>query len=504
MSSRRAAQSGVTTAEYVVLGAVLVLGLVAGVSLFRRSVDAAAAAEGQAVREVASGRIGPIRDRYGEALGVSNSAVEAERAAAAEPELQVAFAPAPAAKGPPGGPTGRGGRETRDVMPEDDLRPLRAKLEGPALFINDNPETFRRPGVLGSTMGPVPGRGDTTHDFRGRGRFFALAQNGTGKALRQQLLVLNTSRSAQTYTVRGTVFANKGGTKTDGRIPEGYRRDGIFQGPQAIAATSFLDAQPGRNGYVERKVTVAPGEVAVLNTQYHERGAEIFALVEVSAQDPQSTFRLANVATEGGLDARGRADLAAGRLPAAGDPTSGKDYADAEGAKMGRPNGVVTGGSIVRGGREITLAPGLRDGDLVMSTDTRNSGGQKGEIARIDKTLPNPPGLGPAATQNDGNYGLEYRLDYTLKNPTGERRQVEIFMTSPPQRAGDVLRPDGGAMTMPVEVDGRRVEVRVNERGTGISLGTVSVEPGESRPVRLRWAHLGNTFPPAGLEFRVR
>jgi hypothetical protein len=59
-------------------------------------------------------------------------------------------------------------------------------------------------------------------------------------------------------------------------------------------------------------------------------------------------------------------------------------------------------------------------------------------------------------------------------------------------------------MTMPVEVDGRRVEVRVNERGTGISLGTVSVEPGESRPVRLRWAHLGNTFPPAGLEFRVR
>ena len=408
------------------------------------------------------------------------------------------------AVGPAGGPTGRGGPETQSVLAEDALAPVDARVTGPDMFINDNPETFRKPGVLGSTMAPIPGRGDTTHTFTGSARFFALAQNGTGKALTQQLLLKNTGKAAQTFKVKGTVFVNKGVTKTDGRIEQGYKRDGKFQGPQAIAATSYLDAQPGKNGFMDKSVTVQAGRVESLNAQYHERGSEVFILLEITSSDPKGTFQLANVATEKALDEKGRNQVASGKYQAAGDLTSDKDFASADGVKMGRPNGVISAGSIVQGGREIALKPGARVGDLVMATDTRNSGGDRSEIAPIDKAMPNPKGRGSAATQNDGNYGMEYQLAYTLVNPTSQKLKVEVFLTAPKQHAKDVLRPDGGVITMPVEVNGKRVEVRVNARGVGVRLVELDVAPGARQGVQLRWVHMGNTFPPAGVEFRAK
>ena len=407
------------------------------------------------------------------------------------------------ASGPPGGPTGRGGPETNSVLDEDALDPVQARTTGPEMFINDNPETFRKPGVLGSTMAPIPGRGDTTHTFTGSARFFALAQNGTGHALTQQLLIKNAGKTAQTFEVKGTVFANKGVTKTDGRIQQGYKRDGKFQGPQAIAASSYLDAKPGSNGFLKKSVTVQAGSVGLLNAQYHECGAEVFILLEITSSDPKGAFQLANVATEKALDEKGRNAVASGKYQAAGDPASDKDFASADGAKMGRPNGVISAGSIVQGGREIELKPGQRVGDLVMATDTRNSKGDKHEIATIDQAMPNPKGRGTAATQNDGNYGMEYQLAYTLVNPTGQKLKVGVFLTAPKQRPGDELRPDGGAITMPVEIDGKRVEVRVNARGVGVRLTEVEVGPNARRGMQLRWVHMGNTFPPAGVEFRA-
>jgi UDP-glucose 4-epimerase len=72
----------VTTAEYVVLAAVLVLGLVAGVSAFKSHVGRSLETEGDAVGEVASGSIAAVRDRirFEQAdLRVRSSAREATR-----------------------------------------------------------------------------------------------------------------------------------------------------------------------------------------------------------------------------------------------------------------------------------------------------------------------------------------------------------------------------------------------------------------------------------------
>lgn len=406
------------------------------------------------------------------------------------------------ASGPAGGPTGRGGPETSSVLKEDQLKPLNSKHMGPELFINDNPETFRKPGVLGSTMGPVPGRGDTSHTFVGQARFFALAQNGTGKAQRNQVLIKNTFNKDLTFTIKGTVFVNKGVTPTDGRIKQGYQKNGGFQGPQAIAATSFLDAAPGKNGYFEKKVTIKAGDTDIVNNQYHEMGSEVFTLLEINASDAKGTFSLGHVSSDKTLDEKGINSVANGTYPAAGDVKGDKDFASADGSKMGRPNGVITGGSIVTGGRVVEVSKGARGGDLVMATDTRNSGGNKSEIAKIDKALPNPKGHGSAATQDDGNYGMEYQLAYMLKNSSADKVRVQVFLTAPKQGDKDILTPAGGVITMPVEMNGKRIEVRVNSRGTGVLLGSVTVAPGKTAPVNLRWVHMGNTFPPAGVEFR--
>lgn len=88
---RTTAQRGVTTLEYIVLGAVLVLGLVAGISAFRKQVDASTATEGEALLQVASGQIAPVRDRYGDGAGGPGAGGPAV-ALAAEPENRVLHA----------------------------------------------------------------------------------------------------------------------------------------------------------------------------------------------------------------------------------------------------------------------------------------------------------------------------------------------------------------------------------------------------------------------------
>jgi Flp pilus assembly pilin Flp len=93
-SARR--EAGVTTLEYIVLAAVLVLGLVVGVQAFKSRVGQSLDAEGRAAVEVASGRIGPVAARYGDSAGPGGPA---QAAAAAEPERAVlAAAPAPPAE----------------------------------------------------------------------------------------------------------------------------------------------------------------------------------------------------------------------------------------------------------------------------------------------------------------------------------------------------------------------------------------------------------------------
>jgi hypothetical protein len=93
-SGRVGAQRGVTTLEYIVLGAVLVLGLVVGISAFKGQVAESAATEGEAFVQVGRGDIAPVRDRYGDGAGGPSRAAGASPGAAAEPELGILAAPA--------------------------------------------------------------------------------------------------------------------------------------------------------------------------------------------------------------------------------------------------------------------------------------------------------------------------------------------------------------------------------------------------------------------------
>jgi hypothetical protein len=111
--------------------------------------------------------------------------------------------------------------------------------------------------------------------------------------------------------------------------------------------------------------------------------------------------------------------------------------------------------------------------------------------------------VGPQATISDGAYGARHRLRYQLDNPSDRARRVEVILTAPSSGDGP-FRPLGGQLTLPVRVDGRIVEARVDARGEGRVLAVVEVAPGARRPLDLELVHVGNTFPPAGIELRVR
>ncbi len=385
------------------------------------------------------------------------------------------------------------------ALPTKALDPLKGKLTGPELMINDNPETFRSPGLTGSTVAPMRDRGDGTHDFQGSMRYFGLSQNGTGRALKSSIVVKNLEKRALTFTLKGVVFG-KNVTATDGRIPKSYGPSG-FRGPHAVAASSFLDAKPGKNGFIERKVTVGAGELKVLNEQYHEAGDEIFSLVDITCDDPKAKFRIAASESEGSLDKDDLSAINKGSYPSAGQPGD-KDFASAGANKLGRPNGVASG-SVFAGGRTISLRPGLQDGDLALGTRFKHAGGADTESAHLAAVPANKPGSGKAASIDEGNYGMEYSLDYTLDNPTSAALTCTVLFTAPRSSPGEVHKPLGGELTIPVDVNGKRHDVRVSARGEGVAIGTFKVEAGKSQRVHVRFVHMGNTFPPAGLEFRV-
>ena len=363
------------------------------------------------------------------------------------------------------------------------------------LMLNDNPETFRSPGLIGSTIAPMKDRGDATHDFTGGMRYFGLSQNGTGKALKSSIVVKNMEDRALTFTLKGVVFG-KNVTPTDGKIPKGYGPSG-FRGPHAVAASSFLDAKPGQNGFVEKKIKVGPGELKVLNEQYHEAGDEIFSLVDITCDDPKARFRIAAAESSGSLGPDDLAAIGKGSYPSAGIPT---DFAAGDRNRLGRPNGVASG-SIVSGGREISLKPGLRQGDLALGTRFKHAPGEDKESARLKAVPPNKGGT-PAATIDEGNYGMEYRLSYSLKNPTSQALTCEVLFTAP-QMGGETHKPLGGELTIPMNVNGQRRNVRVSARGEGVVVGTFTVPAGKDQKVDIQFVHMGNTFPPAGFEFRV-
>jgi Protein of unknown function (DUF3370) len=428
-----------------------------------------------------------------------------------------------------------------DALPAKKLKPVQGSFSAKSadLFIVDNPETFSSSGVLGSTMGAVKGRNPSgnapnKYTFTDSARSYTLANNGTGKPQRFQVAVKNESNHPIKITATGVQYM-KGSKNTLG-IPENYSNNPPkgqeFRGPQAVAAQSYLNAQPGQNGYKTITKTLQPGETAVLSDLYQSPGAEVFSLLDIKASranspnmlekageklfgESKNQFSLAVAATEKSLTAKELKDF--GNLPAAGiaNRKDGKsDFAGISSPEfLGRPNGVVKNGSTFTGSSVIEVGDGTTKGQLVLATKNKNAG-SKAEIGQISNVLPNPttdkpvtiPGvakplpLGNAAPANEGNYGASYDLNYTLKNSSDKPKTVQVLLTSP--STGKPHNPDGGEFTHPIKVNGKNVQLRVDHAGEGRVVATVTVPPRSDINLPISFTNFGNTYPPVGIEFR--
>lgn len=410
--------------------------------------------------------------------------------------------------GVPSARAARVGETVPNALRIDELAPVRGAFTGADLAIADQPESFERSGVLLSTIGPVNGREDATYDFTGEARFYGLSANRTGKPQRNWVAVQNTSDTPLELTVRGTVYT-KHVTPHDGSIDPDYPPVGApnpgFQGPHALAAMSFMRAQPGQNGYLEKTVTIPPGQTRVISDTYQERGSETFQLLDLEAADPNQTFRIANAATDRSPTAEDLARLQS-RPDAAGLP---RNLYPAGDNAVGRPHGVVERGAEFTGERRVTLRDGTRAGELLFSTRFKNAGATP-DLGRLVVTggVPessfahHPNVIAPrSADTSDGSYGATYRRSYDLVNGTDEPLTVDVMFTAP-QVADERNRPQGGSLTMPLSIDGVPTPVRVSARGDAVLVKQVTVPPNSTRALTIEATNMGNTVPPAGIEFR--
>jgi|GEM_PF-2128818 len=386
-------------------------------------------------------------------------------------------------------------------LPLVSLQPLAVTPEGPPMYIVDNPEAYQIPGILGSTIAPVRGRGDGTFDFPGAGRVFVLANNRIKASSDRQwfsAVVYNPNDHEIQLSLRGILYAPKI-TSVTGNVSPNYQQ-GVFAGTHAVVSSSFLDFVPGRNGAFERRLRVPARQSRIVVESQHLRETEIFALVDLKAANRTDLFRLAVVASLNSLTADDLVSIANGRYPAAGKT---EDYAYAGPTRYGRPNGVFAFGNTYRGGRTIELTPGNAEGDLIFATRLRHVGNGPTDLPALDPVLPNPAEVpGPAAGSDDGSYGMSYQLRYTLKNPTASAIEVTAALTSPRSQQDGDLKPLGGIMTLPIIFNGKRYNMRVNERGGGTVIERFRLEAGAVRVVTVEFTHFGNTFPPAAIEFR--
>ncbi len=400
------------------------------------------------------------------------------------------------------------GQTVPNALRMSELAPVQGAFTGADLAIADQPETFERSGVLLSTIGPVDGREDSTYDFTGEARFYGLSANRTGKPQRNWVAVQNTSDEPLELTVRGTVYTQHV-TPHDGSVNPNYPPVGAanpgFQGPHALAAMSFMRAEPGDNGYLERTVTIPPGQTRVVNDTYQERGSETFQILDLTARNPNQTFRLANVASEHSPTASDLANLQ-NRPAAAGLP---HNFNPAGTNALGRPHGVVENGAEFSGRRRVTLRDGTRAGELLFSTRFKNAGATP-DLGRLAVTggvpassyahHPNVTNPRNAETA-DGSYGVTYRRTYDLTNDTDQPLTVDVMFTGP-QVANERDRPQGGVMTMPLRIDGVPTPARVSARGDAVLVKRVTVPPHSTRPLTIEATNVGNTVPPAGIELR--
>lgn len=405
-----------------------------------------------------------------------------------------------------------------DVKLIKDLAPVKGSAVGSAqMAIFDNPETIHDFGLVGSTIAKLKDRpGNTVHDFDGKARLYSIVNNQTQNTLaaginrhlgrdklsniHNSVVVHNPTDKPLVIHIEGTVYS-KGITRTDKSIPESYKRNGGFRGPQAISASAYMKARPGENGYVRKALTIPPGGTRVVSDVYQAPGGEVFTLLDMKAN---GKFRLAQVATPKQLTDDDLRRITAGEFQSAGAAFRLKDrksdFAPTGEGILGRPNGVVDG-SVFKGGGRVDVGAGRSHGELLMATSVKRAEPHD-DLMRL-RAVPGNKGLvGPAATTNDGAYGMTYDLNYSLENSSGKTRKVQVVLTSPRHDYEAPFNPDGGMLTIPVKLNGVQRNLRVSARGTGTLVGTVDVPPGARQNLRIQMTNLGNIYPPIGLEFR--
>ncbi|MCP3064131.1 hypothetical protein LXT21_35700 [Myxococcus sp. K38C18041901] len=310
--------------------------------------------------------------------------------------------------------------------------------------------------------------------------------------------------------------------------PEGL----FFRGPHAVLASGFRDARVdprpldereadpllredldlsrlddvrlGTRGRIEASLTVQPGDTVLVLAARHEKGGALQSLLDFTAVDAKgqldagARFRLATVSSPLPLTPDELTAISRGEHPMA---SAGNDVPETGAPAFPLHPGVVEAGSVFVGGRTVRLSEGKRAGDLVMSMPGRH-GGVWPDAAPLSPTVREPERRTPRT--HDGARGVSYELTYTLENIDDEPREVELLLTSPRRHPSEHFFPQAGVLHLAMKVDGERVDVRVNQRGEGRVLACFELPPEEPREVRLEWTHAGGTFPPAGLEWRMR
>ncbi|MBZ4399691.1 MULTISPECIES: hypothetical protein [unclassified Myxococcus] len=310
--------------------------------------------------------------------------------------------------------------------------------------------------------------------------------------------------------------------------PEGL----FFRGPHAVLASGFLDARVdprpqdereaepllredldlahlddvrlGTRGRIEAALTVQPGDAVLVLAARHEKGGTLQALLDFTAVDAKgqldvgARFRLATVSSPLPLTADELTAISRGEHPMA---SAGTDAPETSAPAFPPHQGVLEAGSVFVGGRTVRLSAGQRAGDLVMSMPGRH-GGVWPDAAPLTPTAREPEPRTPRT--HEGARGISYALTYTLENADAEPREVELLLTSPRRHPSEQFFPQAGVLTLAMNVDGERLDARVNQRGEGRVLACFELPPEGRREVRLEWTHAGGTFPPAGLEWRMR
>lgn len=369
------------------------------------------------------------------------------------------------------------GRDTNTSLSVDHLRPLPGGLDKRPLIVSNNPEMFTSPGYLLRTSGALPGRGDITHTFdQGFDLYVHHLNKVEGHRSVDFVIVLkNPSGKPVTVDMNGALRMTN-----DRGAGWGMGKES-FGGPNAVAADGAMTADP-KKGYQQQSLTLAPGQSVEAVVHPVRFGAEVDGRYVVNANGPVQCDVKVNAGTP-----------AAGGGKATEGAAEGHMASTAPGA-LGRASGVYSGARWSYSGGPIDIPEmGQAAGYLVSGTKYQQ---------KIQQQAPQAIERYPDSSQGvEGCYGVQYDLDFPLRNPTAQARKVQVAFTAP-HKEGEKQPPSFHWMG-PIRVNGKVIRARVNELGDGVILGTWDLAPGAVQDVHLDFLTPGDITAPEALEIRT-